>query len=1032
MKRSILVLFWVFVSTAMFAQSGIDVAGIVLDEQGQELIGVSVQVKGKQGVGVVTDFDGRFKLSGIPAGSTLVYSYIGYVTREIKYTATKLKEKVALKEAVNEFDEVVVVGRDTQRKVSVVGAITNVDPAGIQAPAVSVSNMLGGRVPGIIAVTRSGEPGNNFSEFWIRGISTFGASSSALVLIDGIEGNINDLDPADIESFSILKDASATAVYGTRGANGVVVVTTKRGKAGKLHVNFKTNATYSYSPRMPEYADAYQYASLANEARSVRGDDPVYSATELELFKTGLDPDLYPNVDWRDVILKDHVINNQHHLSISGGGQSARYYMSLGILNSEALFKQDESASKHNVNVNYHKYNFRTNIDADLTKTTLLSLNLEAVIKTQNAPGTGSSNKYLWESQANLPPTVVPVRYSNGQLPAYGTNLEDKSPYVRLNYMGYTTSETYSTKINVGLSQDLGMITEGLSVRGLFNFTMNGAHIVDRHMNPEQYYANPKDGRYLDGSLKTVRTVNKEDMTAAQGSLSNRELYFEAAANYKRLFNQDHRVTGLAHFYRQELTNVDWGNGVLVSIPKRYQALSFRGTYSYKDTYFVEGNLGYTGSENFNKERRYGWFPSISGGWVPTQYDWYKNLLPFNNFLKFRASWGRVGNDRLKEGNVDIRFPYLTTLANVSSTWGTALAENRTGSMNLKWEVSTKTNFGIDARFFDDKIDMTVDFFHTKTTDIFQKRANIPDESGLSNVLPYANIGSMKSWGMDGTLAYTHTFNKDMSLTVRGNFTHAENEVIYWEQSGVNYSYQSYSGVPYGVQRGLIALGLFKDEDDIKSSPKQTFMDNYRPGDIKYKDVNGDGKIDDDDIVPLDYSNVPFIQYGFALDWNYKAFRVSILFEGVSKVQYFQGGLGFYPFANESRGNLLTMVANPANRWIPKEYAAANGIDPALAENSNARFPRLTYGENKNNNRSSTFWLADGKYLRLKNVDVSYRFTNNWLKSRVGVESATLSLIGENLYVWDKVKLFDPSQASKNGAEYPLQRMYTLQLNLTF
>ena len=962
-----------------------------------------------------------------------ILGYIGYETREIKYTATKLKEKIALKEAVNEFDEVVVVGRDTQRKVSVVGAITNVDPAGIQAPAVSVSNMLGGRVPGIIAVTRSGEPGNNFSEFWIRGMSTFGASSSALVLIDGIEGNINDLDPADIESFSILKDASATAVYGTRGANGVVVVTTKRGKAGKLHVNFKTNATYSYSPRMPEYADAYQYATLANEARSVRGDDPVYSATELELFKTGLDPDLYPNVNWRDVILKDHVINNQHHLSISGGGQSARYYMSLGILNSEALFKQDKSASKHDVNVNYHKYNFRTNIDADLTKTTLLSLNLEAVIKTQNAPGTGSSNKYLWESQANLPPTVVPVRYSNGQLPAYGTNLEDKSPYVRLNYMGYTTNETYSTKINVGLSQDLGMITEGLSVRGLFSFSMNGAHIVDRHMNPEQYYADPKDGRYLDGSLKTVRTVNKEDMTATQGSASNRELYFEAAANYKRLFNQDHRVTGLAHFYRQELTNVDWGNGVLVSIPKRYQALSFRATYSYKDTYLVEGNLGYTGSENFNKERRYGWFPSISGGWVPTQYDWYRNLLPFNNFLKFRASWGRVGNDRLKDENGnDIRFPYLTTLGNVSSTWGTGLAENRTGSMNLKWEVSTKTNFGIDARFFDDKVDMTVDFFHTKTTDIFQRRANIPDEGGLSNVLPYANIGSMKSWGMDGTLAYTHTFNKDMALTVRGNFTHAENEVIYWEQSGVNYPYQSNSGVPYKVQRGLIALGLFKDEDDIKSSPKQTFMDNYRPGDIKYKDVNGDGKIDKDDVVPLNYSAVPFIQYGFALDWNYKAFRVSILFEGVSKVQYFQGGRGFYPFLNESRGNLLEMVADPRNRWIPREYAEVNGIDPALAENPNAKFPRLTYGENKNNNQESTFWLADGKYLRLKNVDVSYRFTNNWLKSRVGVESATLSLIGENLHVWDKVKLFDPSQASGNGAEYPLQRMYTLQLNLTF
>lgn len=1032
MKRSILTLLCILMSFVVFAQSKIDIAGIIIDESGQELIGVTVRVKGRPG-GSTSDLDGRFKISEIPSGSTLVFSYVGYETLEKKYVSSKLKEKIVLKEKVNEFDEVVITGRGSQRKISVVGAITNIDPVGVQAPATSVSNMLGGRVPGIIAVTRTGEPGNNFSEFWIRGISTFGASQSALVLIDGIEGNLNDLDPADIENFSILKDASATAVYGTRGANGVVVVTTKRGKAGKLHVNFKTNATYSYSPRMPDYADAYGYAQLANEARSVRGDDPVYNDTELELFRTGLDPDLYPNVNWRDVILKDHVINNQHHLSISGGGQNARYYLSLGILNTEALFKQDKSASKHNVNVDYHKYNFRSNIDADLTKTTMLSLNLEAVIKTQNAPGTGTNNSSLWSAQANLPPTVVPVRYSNGQLPAYGTNLEDKSPYVQLNYLGYTATETYSTKINLGLSQNLDVITKGLSARALFSFSMNGAHVVDRHMQPEQYYANPKDGRYLDGSLKTVRTVQKEDMTGTQASASNRELYFEASANYNRVFNKLHRVTGLTHFYRQELTDVGWGNGLLVSIPKRYQALSMRATYSYNDAYFLEGNLGYTGSENFNKERRYGWFPSVSAGWVPTQYEWYKKIVPFNNFLKFRASWGRVGNDRLKdENNRDIRFPYLTTLAGVSSTWGNGLAENRTGSMYLQWEVSTKTNFGIDARFFNDKIDFTIDFFRTKTTDIFQKRANIPDESGLSNVLPYANIGAMKSWGTDGTLAYTHTFSKDMSLTLRGNFTHAENKVLYWEQSGVNYPYQSYSGVPYGVQRGLIALGLFKDQDDINSSPKQTFMDNYRPGDIKYKDVNSDGKIDDDDKVPLNYSNVPFIQYGFALDWNYKGFRVSALFEGVSKVSYFQGGLGFYPFAGESRGNLLKMVTDPKNRWIPKEYAEANGIDPALAENPNARFPRLTYGENKNNNRASTFWLADGRYLRLKNVDISYKFANDWLKNRVGVESATVSLVGENLHVWDKVKLFDPSQASSNGASYPLQRTYTLQLNLTF
>ena len=696
--------------------------------------------------------------------------------------------------------------------------------------------------------------------------------------------------------------------------------------------------------------------------------------------------------------------------------------LNIYILNSEALFNQDKSASKHNVNVDYHKYNFRANIDANLTKTTILDMNLETVIKTQNAPGTASSTNVLWTSQANLPPVVVPVRYSNGQLPAYGSTVEDKSPYVRLNYLGYTATESYTTRVNVGLSQKLDLITKGLSARALFSFKMNGAHIIDRHMNPEQYYADPKDGRYLDGSLKTRRTVDKEDMRAQQSSHSDRELYFEASVDYKRVFYNDHRVSGLLHFYRQELKDVNWGEGVLQSIPKRYQALSSRATYSYKDTYFLEVNMGYTGSENFNKDSRYGWFPSVSGGWVPTQYDWYKKIVPFNNFLKFRASWGKVGNDRL-----NTRFPYLTIVGNVGSTWGGGIAETTTGSMDLQWEVSTKTNFGIDARFFNDKLDFTLDFFKTKTTDIFQKRANIPDESGLSNVLPFVNIGSMKSWGIDGTLAYTHTFNKDMALTVRGNFTHAENKVLYWEQSGVNYPYQSYTGVPYGVQRGLIALGLFADEDDIISSPKQTFMDDVRPGDIKYKDVNGDGKIDDDDKVPLNFSNVPLIQYGFALDWNYKDFRISAFFEGVSKVQYFQGGLGFYPFAKESRGNLLSMVVDQKNRWTPASYSGTKET-----ENPNARFPRLTYGDNKNNNRNSTFWLANGRYLRLKTVDVSYRFTNDWLRTRVGVESATLSVIGENLHVWDKVKLFDPTQASSNGATYPLQRMYTIQLNLTF
>jgi hypothetical protein len=325
-------------------------------------------------------------------------------------------------------------------------------------------------------------------------------------------------------------------VYGVRGANGVVVVTTKRGKAGKMNIDFKTNATYSYSPRMPEYTDAYNYALLANEARAVRGNVPLYTPTELSLYRTGLDPDLYPDVNWRDVILKDHAWNTQHYLSLSGGGENARYYVSLGMLNSEALFKQDVESS-FKANVDYHKYNFRANIDANVTRSTVLSLNMETVFVSQNAPGFGDNNDALWAAQANLPPNFVPVRYSNDQLPAYGVNGDQMSPYVQLNYTGYRTTERYTTKTNLQLKQDLGMITKGLSVQGLFSLTTNGAHVILNSMRPDLYFADPKTGRNNDGSLSTSRRVEKADLTAVQSSTSDRQYYFEAQANYTRVFD---------------------------------------------------------------------------------------------------------------------------------------------------------------------------------------------------------------------------------------------------------------------------------------------------------------------------------------------------------------------------------------------------------------------------------------------------------------------------------------------------------------
>ncbi|MDR0543779.1 MAG: TonB-dependent receptor [Odoribacteraceae bacterium] len=1010
------------------AQDKIRVAGVVFDETGTELIGVNIAVKGSPGTGTVSDRDGRFSLEVAPR-TTLVFSHIGYKTREITYNASRERENVSLEPNVSEVDEVVVTGRTTQRKISVVAAISSIDVAELQTPAVSVTNMLGGRVPGIISVTRSGEPGNNFSEFWIRGISTFGASQSALVLIDGVEGNLNDLDPADMESFTILKDASSTAVYGVRGANGVVVVTTKRGKAGRLSINFKTNATYSYSPRMPEYADAYHYALLANEAEIVRGNPEIYSPAEVELFRTHLDPDLYPDVNWRNVILKDHVWNNQHHLSISGGGLNARYYLSLGILNNEALFKQDKDASTNNTNVDYHKYNFRANIDANLTRTTTLSLNLETVFVTQNAPGDGSSNNALWSAQANMPPTLVPIRYSNGQLPTFGTNSDEMSPYVRLNYTGFSESERYSAKTNLTLRQNLDMLTPGLTASAMFSLSTNGSHTIVRSMRPDLFYANPRTGRNLDGSLKTERRLAKVDLSASQSSASDRTIYFEMTGNYNRAFDE-HRVTGLLHYYLEESKNSGWGadqsgtSRTLSVIPKRYQALSGRVTYSYLDTYFVEGNLGYTGSENFDKGERYGLFPSIAVGWLPSQYESFQNAFPFINQLKVRASYGEVGNDRLN----NVRFPYLTIVGGSGSpTWGgSGVGETQTGAPNLKWETTKKYNLGIDAKFFRDRFDLTVDAFRNRTENIFQQRANIPEEAGLTSILPYTNIGSMQAWGADGTLAYSQRLNRDLRFTVRGNFTLSRNKVDYWEQSGINYPYQSYTGVPYGVMRGLVSLGLFADEEDVRSSPKQTFMTNVMPGDIKYKDVNGDSKVDSDDVVPLSYSNTPRVQYGFAAEVNYKNLTVSAFVEGIGEVQYFYSGTGYYPFAWESRGNVLQIVTKQENRWTPESYSGTKAT-----ENPNARFPRLYYGNNANNNRNSTFWLVDGRYVRLKNIEVAYRFPST-LTRRVGIESATLSFVGDNLHVWDKVKLWDPGQASSNGGVYPLQRMFTCQLFVTF
>ena len=1023
MKNKILYIILVCLTCtlSLAAQSGYTVSGVVMTEEGEPLVGVAIQYKNDPTKGMITDIDGNFVLNNVPANTTLIFSYIGYKDFSMVVTGNKTRQTIALKEDINQTEEVVVVGRGTQRKISVVGAVTNVKANDLQVPAASVTNMLGGRVPGIIAVTRSGEPGSDFSEFWVRGIGTFGAGSSALVLVDGIEGDLNTLDPADIESFTVLKDASATAVYGVRGANGVVLVTTRRGKSGKLSISVKSNVGVSYSARTPDYVDAPTYATLANEASVVRGGRPVYDAAELRLFQTGLDPDLYPNVNWRDVMLKDYVWNHQHHISVNGGGSNARYYMSVGIQHKDAIYKQDKGIKNYDTNVGYNKYNFRANIDANLTKSTNLELGLESVIVNNAFPGYGDNNQALWDAQANMTPVTVPVVYSDGTLPAYGADATQQNPYILLNYTGYKKKSEMTNSVRLKLTQDFDQWVKGLKVDALMSISTYSSLLQTQLKTPALYYAT---GRKKDGTLDLIEKVSKADDKYSSTNLTTRKIYFEGRVNYERLFNEKHRVGGLLLYYMDDFVTGE-AQDLIASIPKRYTGLAARATYSFKDTYFIEGNLGYTGSEAFEKGEKFGIFPAISGGWVPTQYEWVQNNLKFIDFFKVRGSYGVVGNDRMN----GVRFPFLSTMRQGSGAgmWGGGnnIMESQEASQNLRWEKAKKLDLGIDAQLFHNKVDLTVDFFHEKRTGIFQQRASIPEEMGLATQ-PWANVGAMESWGADGNISYMHQFNKDWNLTVRANFTYTNNKLTAYEQSGVKYPYQSYIGTPYGNQRGLIALGLFKDQADIDNSPKQTFMSNVMPGDIKYKDVNGDGIINTDDEVLIGNSTVPRLQYGFAFELRYKRLSVSALFEGVGIVDFMYGGNGFYPFTGKQTGNVLSIVADPANRWIPASYSG----NPAT-ENPNARFPRLTYGSNANNERNSTFWLENGRYLRLKNVQITYDFTSPFFK-KIGLQGCQLSLIGDNLACWDGVKLWDLAQATGNGAVYPLQRVFTLQANLQF
>lgn len=1011
------------VSLTTMAQN-IKIKGFITDENNEALIGVNIYPKTNQAAGVISNVDGEYAIS-VGKNATLVFSYLGYKVQEIKIGKSQSQViNVVMEPDAQQLEEVSIVGYSTQRKISVVGSVTNIKPAELKVGGVtSVSNMLAGRVAGLIGVQQSGEPGADVSEFWIRGISTFGANSSALILIDGIDrgaSSLNELAPEDIESFTILKDATATAVYGARGANGVVLINTKRGLEGKVSINANVKTMIETLPRLPEYLNAYDYAKLANEARIVRGDKSVYSPEVFDIIKYHMDPDLYPDVNWQDEILKKKTWGVQGNVNISGGSKLARYYMSAFYRTNDAIYKQT-GMEKYHSNVRRNQYSFRSNIDVDLTKTTLVSLLLSAKIVELNRPGMGTTSE-IWAAQANLTPLTVPVRYSNGQLPAYGKG-ENTSPSVLLNETGFLTDRDNSIESLLKIEQNLDFITKGLKVTGSISFDNFNNHLTSRSKMPDLYRAT--DRNWNTGELMTLKTVVAEPMTFSSSSYGIRTIYVEGKMEYNRMFAERHRVGALFLYNQKDYQRTDAG-GELESIPYRNQGMAGRLTYSLDDIYFIEGNFGYNGSENFPKGQRFGFFPSVALGWVISNYPAVKSRLPFLNTLKFRYSYGLVGNDQIS----GTRFPYLTTV-NINApgyTFGDqgqtnygGVTDDVLGSTGLVWEKAIKQNFGIDIQMWD-AFNITVDAFIDKRNNIFMKRETLPGTIGVGTK-PWGNVGKMKSWGADGTVSYMRTFG-DLTMEVRGNFTLTRDKIIDYDETPPRYPYLGMKGTSYGVTRGLIALGLFKDEDDVKNSPTQ--FGKVMPGDIKYQDINGDGRIDDYDIVPIGNSNIPKVQYGFASSLKWKDFDFSIFFRGAAQVDYFMGGSGYYPFQGGETGNVLSIVNDPKNRWTPAWYSG----DPST-ENPNARFPRLTYGDNINNNRNSTFWLADASYLRLKTLEIGYTFPKKWV-NKMNISNCRISVIGDNLCVWDKVKLWDPEQASSNGAVYPLTRSYSMSLQVSF
>lgn len=1017
------------------------ISGRVTDIKGEPLIGVNVTVDGDAN-GSITNMDGLYEIFVTKKSVVLKFTYIGFKTSEIRTNASTNIYDVTLEEQVNELEETVIVGYGTQRKISNIGAQSSMKMEDIKTPSASLTTTLAGRLAGVVAVQRTGEPGKDAADIWIRGISTPN-TSSPLVLVDGVERSFNDIDPEDIESLTTLKDASATAVYGVRGANGVILIKTKPGKVGKPTVSADYYESFTRFTKMVDLADGITYMNAANEAMRNDGIATKYTEDQIRNTIAGKDPYLYPNVDWLKEIFNDWGHNRRVNVNVRGGSEKVAYYASVSYFNETGMTVTDKNIDTYDSKMKYSRYNFTTNLNIDVTPTTKVEIGAQGYLGEGNYPAISSADLY------NAAMSISPVEYPkmffvNGEafVPGTSTNNNFNNPYSQATRRGYdnlTKNQIYS---NLRVTQDLDMLTKGLKLTAMYAFDVyNEIHVHQDRAESTYNFLDTSVPYDMNGQPILQRIYEGSNVLSyKQETSGNKKTYLEASLNYDRTFNDDHRVSALFLFNQQ--SKLLYPKGTLEdAIPYRMMGIAGRATYSWKDRYFAEFNIGYNGAENFSPKHRFGTFPAFGVGWVVSNEKFWQPLSKAVSFLKIRYTDGKVGNSEVS----DRRFMYLDQMKE-NGDYGYKFGPNGTKwsgyetvnmAVDLIWEESRKQDLGIDLKLFNDDLSIVFDLFKERRENILLKREHsIPSFLGYNTSAPYGNIGIIENKGFDGTIEYNKRINKDWVIALRGNVTFNKDKWIQGELPEQKYEWMNQYGHNINGVKGYVAEGLFTQTeiDDmarweslsdankaITPKPFASQFGTVKAGDIKYKDLNNDGQIDAYDQTYISRGDVPTTVYGFGFTVGWKDLSVGMMFQGVAGAERVLNGSSVNPF--NGGGGSGNLYSNIGDRWTEEN------------PDQNAFYPRLSYGSettsNINNFQKSTWWVRNMNFLRLKTLQVSYNLPKPWV-NKVHLKNAAVYVMGTNLFTLSRFKLWDPELNTDNGASYPNTTSYSVGINFTF